>query len=76
MRELNLKKAMRDKGISIEAVAGLLQIHRNSASSKVNGATPFTIDEAFQVKNKLFPEFDIGYLFGKLSDDFSHKEAS
>lgn len=76
MREIYLKRAMRDKGISIEAVAGLLQIHRNSASSKVNGATPFTIDEAFEVKNKLFPEFDIEYLFGKSSDYFPNQEAS
>lgn len=75
MCELNLKKAMRDKGISIEAVAGLLHIHRNSASSKVNGSTPFTIDEAFEVKTKLFPEFDMGYLFGKLAEDFPDQKA-
>lgn len=58
-----IKKAMQSKGITIEAVAAILGIHRNSASNKVNGETPFTVDEAFKLKSTLFPEYDADYLF-------------
>lgn len=61
--EKGIKRAMQSKGISIEAVAAVLKVHRNSASNKVNGETPFTVDEAFKLKAALFPEFDADYLF-------------
>ncbi len=60
---MEIRKAMQAKNISIEAVAGVMQVHRNTAANKVNGDTPFTIDEAFKIKALLFPEYDMEYLF-------------
>ena len=61
--EKGIKKAMQNKGISVEAVAAVLCIHRNSASNKINGETSFTVEEAFKLKAALFPEYDTDYLF-------------
>lgn len=61
--KMQIKRALSDKNISVEAVAALLGIHRNSAANKLNGATPFSIEEAFKLKSELLPEYDIEYLF-------------
>ena len=60
---MHVKEAMMSKNISIEAVARVLGIHRNSASSKVNGNSPFTVGEAFKLKRNLLREYDLDYLF-------------
>lgn len=59
----NLKHELEQKSISIETVAKILGIHRNSAANKINGRTPFTIEEGFILKRELFPEFEMMYLF-------------
>lgn len=58
-----IKNAMQIKGISVEAVAAVIQVHRNSATNKINGITQFTVEEAFKLKSTLFPEYDVEYLF-------------
>lgn len=73
--ENGLKKAMGDKRITIEAIASVLNIHRNSASSKVNKEVQFTIREAFQLKRNLFPEYDMDYLFGPFDASDESKPA-
>lgn len=70
-----IKKAMQNKGITIEAVAAVLKIHRNSASNKINGETAFTVDEAFKLKALLFPEFDADYLFSDEEDKLNTEPA-
>lgn len=67
--ELNIKRVMRDKGISIEAVSAILNIHRNSAANKVNGFSAFRVDEAFKLRDNLFPEYNIDYLFSPMKPD-------
>lgn len=59
----NLEVALRQKNISNEAVAKLLNIHRNSLRNKLNGKTDFSISEAFKIKRDLLPEYDMDYLF-------------
>ncbi len=54
---------MKNKGITIEAVAALLKIHRNSASNKVNGETEFSVREALALQSNLFPEYTMQYLY-------------
>lgn len=61
----NLKKALNQKNITIEMLATLLGIHRNTASSKVNGTTEFTVQEALTIKDSFFPEYELSYLFQK-----------
>lgn len=58
-----VEQALKNKGISIETLAKILGIHRNSASNKVCGKTQFTITEAYMVKKSLLPEYDWEYLF-------------
>ena len=60
---LGIKQAMQSKGVSIEAIASLLKVHRNSASNKVNGETLFNIDEALTLQKNLFAEYTVDYLF-------------
>ena len=65
MQCLNLKGEMAKRSIKIEAIANVLQIHRNSASNKINGDTAFSIDEAVKVKEAFFPELSLKFLFEK-----------
>ena len=58
-----IKTAMQNKGITIEAVASLLKIHRNSASNKVNGETEFSVGEALALQSNMFPEYTMQYLY-------------
>ena len=59
----NLEVALRQKNISNEAVAKLLNIHRNSHRNKLDGKTDFSISEAFKIKRDLLPEYDMDFLF-------------
>mgnify|MGYP000355716433 FL=1 len=51
----NLKAEMAKCGVTVEAIAEVLKIHRNSASNKINGKSSFTIEEAFEIKTVFFP---------------------
>lgn len=59
----NLRSEMARRDVTIEDIAKALYIHRNSASNKVNGITPFSIEEAFLLRDVKFPGMEIGYLF-------------
>lgn len=59
----NLKIEMMKRNITIESIAKLLDVHRNSAANKVNGKSHFTIEEAEKIHNVLFPDLEITYLF-------------
>ena len=61
----NLEAALRQKNISNEAVAKLLNIHRNSLRNKLDGKTDFSISEAFKIKRDLLPEYDMDFLFAE-----------
>lgn len=65
MQCLNLKGEMAKRSIKVEDIANVLQIHRNSASNKINGDTAFSIDEAVKVKEAFFPELSLKFLFEK-----------
>ena len=68
---INLKGEMAKNGITIEAIAKLLGIHRNSAANKINGDSSFTIDEAITIQRSFFPKLTLRYLFEKGSEDGS-----
>lgn len=61
MQCLNLKGEMAKRSIKVEDIANVLQIHRNSASNKINGDTAFSIDEAVKVKEAFFPELSLKF---------------
>ena len=60
-----LKGEMAKKDITIEEIAELLNIHRNSVSNKINKNASFTIEEAQKIWEKYFPEMEPKYLFAK-----------
>lgn len=62
---VNLRAEMAKNGVSVEDVAQTLGIHRNTATNKICGDTPFTIDEAFALRDARFPGYEVGYLFRK-----------
>lgn len=64
-----IQRAVAEAGITVEAVARLLQIHRNSAANKLYGRTAFTVGEAIRLRNAFFPGQSI-------EDLFEEKEAS
>lgn len=59
----NLKALMAMKGISIEALARLLNVHRDTVSNKLNGESEFSYGQAELIQETLFPEYNIRYLF-------------
>ena len=66
---LNLKKELAEKGISYTVVASLLGVSDKTAWNKVNGECEFTVSEALKVKQNLFPEFEISYLFSNRDEE-------
>jgi plasmid maintenance system antidote protein VapI len=54
--------------ITIEAIAKVLGVSRETAGKKLAKKAPIQLDEAFAIKNKLFPEKDICYLFSEVKD--------
>lgn len=61
----NLRIEMYKRKVTIESVAEYLAIHRNSVSNKLEGDTEFSIEEAFKVRDRFFPDLDMDYLFKK-----------
>lgn len=59
----NLKQLMAAKGISIEAVASLLGIHRNTVANKLDGESEFTFGQAELIQEVMFPEYNAKFLF-------------
>ncbi len=59
----NLKAQMAVKGITIDALARLLSVHRDTIANKLNGESEFSYGQAELIQETLFPEFNIRYLF-------------
>lgn len=60
-----LFQKMKEKKITIDQMAQLLNCHRNSIYNKLyqKGNCDFSIKEAVKIKNKYFPEIDFEELF-------------
>ena len=65
MQHSTLIGEMAKKKITIEQIAKLLNIHRNSVANKLNGITDFTIEEAIQIQETFFPDWNLKELFRK-----------
>ncbi len=63
MKYLILIGEMAKRSITIEAVSKLLGLHRNTISNKLNGKTPFSIDEAIEIKDAFFSDWKMEELF-------------
>lgn len=65
MPYLNLKGEMAKKNITMEELSKLLGIHRNSVANKINGDSNFSVEEAFMIQKRYFPQLSLNYLFRK-----------
>ena len=62
---MNIKQELIKRNISQKIVSEILGVHVNTVCSKVNGDTPFTIEEAFKLKDVFFYDVDFRYLFSR-----------
>lgn len=69
MPYLNLKAEMAKKGITIEAIAKTLGLHRNSVAYKLNKGGSFSIEESMKIHKVYFTGVPIDYLFER---DYKH----
>ena len=65
MQYSNLKRELTSKGITIEELADLLKLHRNTVKNKLNGISSFSIEEAEKIQSIIFPQFTMRYLFNR-----------
>ena len=61
----NLRTAMTRKGITIEVIAQLLGLHRNTVANKLEGESEFTFSQAETIRDILFPEYSDKFLFAR-----------
>lgn len=59
----NLKALLTLKGISIDTLAKLLGVHRNTIQNKLDGESEFTIGQAQIIIETMFPEYTYKYVF-------------
>ena len=64
----NLRTVMAAKGVSVDALASLLHVHRNTASNKLDGDSEFTYGQAELIQETMFPEYTVKYLFHRVSN--------
>ena len=60
----NLLDELNKKGISINAAAKIIDMPEATLRTKIQSRS-FDVDEAFALRDNLFPEFDMRYLFKK-----------
>lgn len=65
MEYLMLFQKMKEKKVTIDKLARLLNCHRNSIYNRIygKGNCDFSIKEALKIRNKFFPEIGIEELF-------------
>jgi len=69
----NLKKALRDKNITLSAYAAMLGVSERTVDHKLAGRTEFTLSEIIKTMDDLLPEYTLRYLFA--ADDEPRKTA-
>lgn len=65
MAYLNLKAEMARYNITIDSIAKLISVHRNSVANKIKGKGSFSIEQASKIQNTYFPNLDLIVLFKK-----------
>ena len=63
----NLKECLNKKGLSFNAAAKIHGMPEPTFRTKVQERS-FSVEEAFAIKENLFPELDFAYLFKRSAD--------
>lgn len=64
----NLSRCLKLKGLSVLAASKAVDMAEATFRTKLNDRA-FSVDEAFAVRDTLFPEYDIRFLFRRDNDD-------
>ncbi|MBO1513225.1 XRE family transcriptional regulator [Metabacillus bambusae] len=64
----NLDAEMARRGLKRKDLACMFRDRAATVSDKLNGKSPFLLDEVFRIKENFFPECDIEYLFDTKKD--------
>lgn len=59
----NLKAEMARNNIRSKDIAKVIKRTEKNASEKIHGKKSFSYPEVLKIKNELFPQFEIEYLF-------------
>lgn len=68
----NLQAEMARHRICAAAIAAVIHRSTRTVSDKINGKVQFTVDEAFTVRDSLFPDLSLEYLFAPNGDDYTN----
>lgn len=61
----NLEAVRKEKGITLADMADTLHVRYQTVSDKISGKADFKFQEALEIQNKYFPEYDLVFLFSK-----------
>mgnify|MGYP003380224097 CR=1 FL=1 len=59
----NLLKEMSIRGISLQEIAALLNESEDTVASRIQGRTEWIYEEVITIRNAMFPECELHYLF-------------
>lgn len=60
----NLNRAISENGMSWRSVADTINMPESTFRNKISNGS-FSIEEAFLIKRRALPKYDIGYLFDR-----------
>lgn len=63
-----LKARMAIESVTIEEIAKLLNLHRNTVRAKIEGKSKFYIDELQKIRDTFFPETSLDQLAQKRAE--------
>lgn len=69
----NLSAELARKGLKQKDIVAVLNTRPATVSNKLNGKSPLLIDEAFKIKNQLFPDLSLDYLFKEMNSTSNSK---
>lgn len=73
---VNLKAEMIRHRIYGKDIASFLNVREATISSKLNGKSDFSVNEAMAIQGEFFPNYSIEYLFKDVTDEQIGREVS
>lgn len=59
----NLRMLMAAERVTIDAIAELLGVHRNTVANKLEGYSEFSYSQAMKIRDTFFPGYSADYIF-------------
>lgn len=59
----NLRMVMAGEKVTIDMIAKLLGVHRNTVANKLDGDSEFSFSQAKKIWQTFFPSYDENYIF-------------